>query len=88
MVAGSNHNTPIRIALVGAGVFARDAHLPSLLRLSHLFEIVAIFSRTETSATALAEQVPYPVEVFTRLASSRCVRTDIDPSGKFSVFVS
>jgi predicted dehydrogenase len=58
---------PVRLALVGAGIFARDAHVPSLLRLGDLFEIVAIYSRSEATAAGLAAQIPYPVEVTTDL---------------------
>ena len=58
---------PIRIALMGAGVFARDAHLPSLLRHPDRFEIAAIYSRTQASAETLAAQIPYPVPIFTSI---------------------
>jgi predicted dehydrogenase len=58
---------PIRLAIIGAGVFARDAHLPSLLRHPDHFHIAAIYSRTQKSAQALAEQIPYPTEIFTDL---------------------
>lgn len=68
---------PIRLALLGAGVFARDAHLPSLLRHPDRFEIVAIYSRTETTARQLAEQIPYPVEVYTDLPAL-LARPDIE----------
>ena len=47
---------PIRIALAGAGVWVRDAHLPSLLDLPDHFEIVAVYSRTADSAATMAEQ--------------------------------
>lgn len=60
-------DSPIRLALIGAGVFARDSHLPSLLRHSDLFEIVAVYSRTTTTAQTLAEQIPYAVDVSTDL---------------------
>lgn len=56
---------PIKIALMGAGTFARDAHLPSLLNLGPLFEIVAVYSRTAAAADALAARVPYAVETVT-----------------------
>jgi len=48
---------PIRLALVGAGIFARDAHVPSLLTLNQQFTIAAIYSRSEASARALADLV-------------------------------
>jgi predicted dehydrogenase len=56
---------PIRLALVGAGIFARDAHVPSLLRLNDQIQIAAIYSRTATTAEQLAQQIPYPVRIFT-----------------------
>jgi predicted dehydrogenase len=68
---------PIRLALIGAGVFARDAHLPSLLRHPNRFEIAAIYSRTESTAKALAEQIPYPTQIFTDL-DALLARSDIE----------
>ncbi len=47
---------PVRLALAGAGVWVRDAHLPSLLELPERFEIVAVYSRTADSAAAIAER--------------------------------
>ena len=47
---------PIRLALAGAGVWVRDAHLPSLLDLPSHFEIVAVYSRTANSAAPIAER--------------------------------
>ena len=58
---------PVRLGIIGAGVFARDAHLPSLLRHPDRYHIAAIYSRTQQSAQALAEQIPYPTEIFTDL---------------------
>ena len=60
---------PLRIALVGAGIFARDAHLPALLALRDQFEIVAIFSRTHERAAALAAQLEKPPDIYTDLAA-------------------
>lgn len=68
---------PIRLALIGAGVFARDAHLPSLLKHPDRFEIAAIYSRTAQSAQSLAELVPYPTEVHTDL-DALLNRSDIE----------
>ena len=53
---------PIRLALIGAGIFARDVHVPALLALENTFEIVAVYSRSLSSATALAEKLPGQVE--------------------------
>ncbi|MBV7327362.1 Gfo/Idh/MocA family oxidoreductase [Chloroflexi bacterium TSY] len=55
-VAQQNINQPIRLALVGAGIFARDAHISALLSLRDRFDLVAIYSRTEASAAARAAQ--------------------------------
>ena len=55
--AGAQTTAPrrVRIAMVGAGIYPRDAHLPALARLQDRFEFAAIFSRSEPSARALAE---------------------------------
>jgi predicted dehydrogenase len=68
---------PIRLALIGAGVFARDAHLPSLLRHPDRFEIAAIYSRTHATAQSLAEQIPGGTEIFTNL-DALLERSDIE----------
>lgn len=51
--AGTNR---IRIALVGAGGFAKGMHLPNLQALSNLYHIQAIMSRTGHNAVATAKQ--------------------------------
>ncbi|MBX3015039.1 MAG: Gfo/Idh/MocA family oxidoreductase [Caldilineaceae bacterium] len=60
---------PIRIALIGAGVFARDAHVPSLRNLTDHFEIAAVYSRTAATAQALATEIGPHVQVYTDLAA-------------------
>jgi predicted dehydrogenase len=60
---------PLRVALVGAGIFARDAHLPALMALRDQFEIVAIYSRTRERAAALADQLESPPDICTDLAA-------------------
>jgi predicted dehydrogenase len=60
-------NRPIRLALIGAGIYARDAHLPALKALGDTFEIVAIYSRTQASAANLARQLPTPPDLYTEL---------------------
>lgn len=57
---------PLRIALLGAGIFAREAHLPALLDLPNC-EIVAIYSRTSESALALNALLPQSVPIYTDL---------------------
>jgi predicted dehydrogenase len=56
-----DHN-PIRLALIGAGIFARDVHVPALQALDDTFEIVAIYSRSQANAAALAARLPGQVE--------------------------
>jgi predicted dehydrogenase len=58
---------PIRLALIGAGIFARDAHVPSLISHPDHFEITAIYSRTRASAEALAAHLPHRTEIYTDL---------------------
>ncbi|MFO7322893.1 MAG: Gfo/Idh/MocA family oxidoreductase [Chloroflexota bacterium] len=70
-------HSPVRIALLGAGIFARDAHIPALIELQDTFRIVAIYSRTRQNAEAAAALVPYGVEVTTDL-EALFVRDDID----------
>ncbi len=48
---------PLRIGLIGAGLFAQDAHVPALQALGDTFEIAAIHSRTRAKADALAAQI-------------------------------
>jgi predicted dehydrogenase len=47
---------PIRLAMIGAGIYARDAHAPALLRLRDRFEVAAVCARSLASADALAGQ--------------------------------
>lgn len=46
----------IRVALIGAGGFAKGMHLPNMAKLSSLFELRAVMSRTGTNAVATANQ--------------------------------
>lgn len=65
----------IAVALVGAGTFARKAHLPSLQSASDCFELVAIWSRSRQAAEALQVedrhlQILYGEEGWRRLLSA------------------
>lgn len=69
--ATPNRGDPVRLGLIGAGIFAQDAHAPSLRRLGDAFQVVAVYSRTEERAAALASQFDAPegkpVQVYTDL---------------------
>lgn len=62
---------PIRIGLIGAGIFAQEAHAPSILRQPERLQVVAVYSRTEERAAKLAAQFSQPeasaVRVYTAL---------------------
>ena len=68
---------PIRLALFGSGIFARDAHLPALNALADRFEVVAIYSRSQANAAALAKSVPHPVDTYSDIAPV-LAREDVD----------
>ena len=53
---------PIRMALIGAGLYAHEAHIPALVNLQDQFNVVAIASRTLETAQARAKEFPYAVE--------------------------
>ncbi len=68
---------PIRLALIGAGLFTRDAHVPSLLQLGNRYRVVVVYSRTYASAAAVAAMLPYPVDVSTDMAAT-LARDDVE----------
>lgn len=68
---------PLRLALIGAGVFARDAHVPALNKLGDTFEVAAIYSRTPESAARLNALLPRPAEVLHDL-DAVLARDDMD----------
>ena len=55
-VAQPSGRSQIRIAVVGAGGFAKGMHLPNLQKLSDRYHIQAIMSRTGHNAAATAKQ--------------------------------
>lgn len=60
-------SAPVRIGLIGAGTFVRKAHAPSLLELGDAAEIVAVYSRSRSSAETVAASLPQPVDIYTDL---------------------
>jgi predicted dehydrogenase len=68
---------PIRLALAGAGVFARDAHVPAINALGDRFEIAAVYSRTRATAEALFPLIAGTPEVYIDL-DAMLARPDIE----------
>jgi predicted dehydrogenase len=68
---------PIQLAIIGAGIFARDAHVPAILAAGDLYQIKVICARTMESAQRLVGQIPYPVEISTDV-DAVLARQDID----------
>jgi len=68
---------PVRLALIGSGIFARDEHLRALKGLEEQFEVVAIYSRSLANAIALAKTLPHAVEAYEDLGLL-LARDDID----------
>ncbi len=48
---------PLRLALVGTGIAARELHWPALRQLSDFYQIVAVCNRTRPKAEAFAELI-------------------------------
>ncbi|KAB5513371.1 hypothetical protein GE09DRAFT_632842 [Coniochaeta sp. 2T2.1] len=53
----------VGIALLGAGIFAREEHLPAIEAASNL-NLLAIYSRSQSSVDALASQASKPVDKY------------------------
>jgi len=73
-------SNPIRLAIVGAGLFARDSYLPALADLTDQFEVVAVCSRSLDSAKRLAEAIPGKVDSTDDYAGL-LARSDVDALG-------
>jgi predicted dehydrogenase len=70
-------SSPIQLAVIGAGIFARDAHIPAILAAGEAYQIKVICARTQESAQRLAGQIPYAVETSTDV-DAVLARPDID----------
>ncbi|KAJ3055335.1 hypothetical protein HK097_010835 [Rhizophlyctis rosea] len=51
-------NFPIKVALLGAGIFAKEAHLPVLTSNPGVFQLVAVYSKSEASAQSVVDILP------------------------------
>lgn len=70
--------TAIHMALIGAGIFTRKAHIPAVEALgTDKIEVKVVYSRTEKSARVCAAEIPYPVEISTDM-DAVLARQDID----------
>lgn len=67
-LTNDNESSPIRLAIVGGGIFARTAHVPAILAQPDRFRVTAVCSRSLASAQALADLLPESVPIFTDLA--------------------
>ncbi|TPX60365.1 hypothetical protein PhCBS80983_g01824 [Powellomyces hirtus] len=58
---------PIRVAILGAGIFAKKSHLPTILGHPSLFKLTGVYSRSKKSAQDTCDAVPSsygPVQVY------------------------
>ncbi|HEX3052339.1 MAG TPA: Gfo/Idh/MocA family oxidoreductase [Aggregatilineaceae bacterium] len=70
-------SNPIRLAILGTGLFARQAHLPAIQSLGDAFEIVAVYNHRTSTTADLVALLPHPVEVYDDLAAL-LARDDIE----------
>ena len=59
----------LRLALIGAGTFARKAHAPAYAALQERCQVVAVYSRSHASAAAVAALLPQPVMIYDHIPS-------------------
>ena len=76
-MSDQSEKIPVRLGMIGAGLFARDAHVPALYSLDDDFVIAAVYSRTADSADKLNALLPEPADVYTDL-DALLARDDID----------
>lgn len=49
-------SSPLRVGVIGTGIFATDTHLPNLQKLPEQFKVVAASNRTKSKAEAFAQK--------------------------------
>lgn len=54
------YNSPIKAAVIGAGMIAREAHIPALLAQPHLVQVAALVGRTRHKVDELADSFFIP----------------------------
>ena len=57
----SNNNSLVKLAIIGAGGFTKNVHLPYLKKLSNFFDVSAIASKSGASAAAVAKKFDIPI---------------------------
>ena len=67
----------LRLGIIGAGLFARQVHVPAIQKLADRFEIVAVCSRTPDSTGQLAALVDGPIDQLHDI-DALLARPDID----------
>jgi predicted dehydrogenase len=68
---------PLRLALIGSGLFARLEHLRALKMMPEQYELVAVYSRQQANAAALAASLPGNVPAYSDL-DAVLARSDVD----------
>jgi len=72
---------PVGVAILGAGIFAKEAHLPALSKLpSSLYTLRAVYSRSKSSSSSLADSAKSLLSL-----SSLSVYYDDPPSSETSL---
>lgn len=44
----------LKLAIIGGGLFSRDAHVPAILQLEDIIKVVAVWSKTKLAAERIA----------------------------------
>ncbi|KAJ5554044.1 hypothetical protein N7513_004003 [Penicillium frequentans] len=57
-------STPIGVALIGGGIWAREEHAPAVEAAKDTLTLKAVYSRSAASAKSLAESVSCPVDLY------------------------